>query len=995
MKNIRVLVLMILVAQVFTIFAQGRQLHVTRKDMLFAKPPASRVTLANPQQHVVQRNLSQVSYVGAARVASLASSPQISVGGSPYLITSGDFNGDGNRDIAAAISDRRTSGQYLSVLTGRGDTTFNPPITTPATFDKKTFMYAADLNKDGKDDVIMVRSGAVDIFISSGSGLFQSSISYADDVQNPAAVAIADVNGDGTVDLQIADALNGVLDMFLGNGDGTFQSALAFSVPTRSAFAVFADVNKDGKLDLVTDSAVYLRRSAGSFSPAIPLVGAPARSCRLLNDSIAAGDLNGDGYPDIVIAGCDSNQVTVFIANHNGGFQTGYRVWAGFGPQSVRIVDVNGDGIPDIVAFNLYPGDATVLMGDGRGNFRVPRVGYAFGGTMLQPAIIADFNHDGRPDIVGAYWGDGAQLSFLKGVGDGSFVAAQDYFPPQVNDVESSGMTLATADFNKDGRPDMVMGGVFGAGQDGNLGGDNNGVTVFLGTATGRLQQAGNYGTGGALSSVAVGDFNRDGNMDIVAADINTGAVNLFLGNGNGTFQDVQIFPSAPYGASGIVAGDFNRDGSLDVAVVGWPTGVYILLNNGRGQFQSPLYYGLNDDSWIIETADLTNDGNLDLVIPHLVANTFSVLLGNGDGTFQALPDFTNGSVSPGGVVLRDLNNDGKLDMAFTTMWGAAVALGNGDGTFQVPTFYDASHGSQLSSTGNLVLADVNGDGKLDLVFTNTGFGTVDVLPGNGDGTFGALSEFPAGAMAFDLLAVDLNGDGSPDLALASVLYPGVTTLLNNEGATVSLTASPNTASYGQPLALSATITASLQGGSMPTGSVTFLDNGATLGSVPVQANGTASLVISALAAATHGFSAVYSGDSHYFASASAVVKRQVQAPAYSLSVTPATRTIRSGQSTTFTITATSLNGLTGNVTFSCGTPPQGISCRMLQPSAWLLAGRSTTVQVTVTAAPARCSIAHSNSCRPPAFNRVLTVPVCSRGANMVKQVGLAVVIQK
>jgi predicted small lipoprotein YifL len=480
----------------------------------------------------------------------------------------------------------------------------------------------------------------------------------------------------------------------------------------------------------------------------------------------------------------------------------------------------------------------------------------------------------------------------------------------------------------------------------------NAGVTVFLGSTGGQLRPGANYGTGGQLASVAVGDFNRDGNADIVAADASTGNVNVFLGNGDGTFQQPQLFPSAPNGANAIVVADFNADGYPDVAVVGYPSGVYLLLNDGTGNFHASIVSALNDDAWAIAAGDLNADGIPDLVIPHFVPNTFSVLLGNGDGTFRALPDFTNGTVDLGGVTLRDLNGDGNLDLTFTTMQGVAVAFGNGDGTFQAPSVYDASHGSQLSEGGSLVLADLNADGILDIAFTNTGLQTVDILLGNGDGTFGSLSEFPAGAMPFDLIAADLNGDGSTDIATISLLYPGITTFLNYEGATISLTATPNPASYGQPVFLKASVTATLSAGSTLAGAVTFLDNGVALGSSSPDTNGNAELVLSALSIGAHTLTAVYSGDSRFSPATSMAIVERVQgnAPSYSLTADPSSTDLQPGQSVVFNITATSLNGFSGVVNFSCGELPTEISCSFAPTSVAVTAGQSASVQLIVTA---------------------------------------------
>ncbi|HVO62766.1 MAG TPA: FG-GAP-like repeat-containing protein [Terriglobales bacterium] len=951
MKPKALFLLLVLTSQLLTVTAGARQAS-PRRDLALAKATSATRTTKAAAPRSVRRNVSQSQVAGLSRGISFLVAPRIDVGGSPRFMVSGDFNGDGFKDIAALTYDSMTSNQYIAVLLGRGDTTFNSSVVTETAFDKKTLLYSGDVNHDGKDDVIVLRSGAFDVFLSTAGGSFQAPVTYQDDILDPAAVTLADINADGKLDLLMADGISGIVDRFLGNNDGTFQAAAALRIPVEFPFAVFADVNKDGNIDVVTGTQVILGSANGSFSMSIPLSTETHGNCTLPQASVAVGDLNADGNPDIVVSDC-MDHVSVFLGDGSGAFVKQAPIWSGFHPQTVHIADMNADGIPDIAVGDFYPGGISVLIGDGHGNFQAANSGWAFGGTMLEPFVIDDFNGDGHLDVVAASWTYQAQLSFLKGKADATFVAAKDYsLPQETRNLDSWGTSVATADFNKDGLADLVLGGIFIA-SDGNTV-QKSGVSVFLGTPGAISQPGMNYGSGGQLANVAVGDFDRDGNMDIVAADAATGVVNLFLGNGDGSFKDPQFFPSAPDGANAIIVADFNHDGAPDVAVAGYPNALYLLLNDKTGQFQAPIVYALNDDAWALAAGDINGDGKLDIVLPHFAANTFSVLLGNGDGSFRALPDFTNGSVDLGGVALRDLNGDGKLDLAFTIAQGAAVAFGNGDGTFQSPSVYDASHGSQLSEGGNLVIADFNGDGKLDIAFTNTGLQTLDVLLGNGDGSFASATEFPLGAMPFDVTTADLNGDGSQDIAATSLLYPGVITLLNSGGTAISVTTTPNPASYGQPVVLGASIVATVSGGNTLNGTVTFFDNGAALGSASPDANGNAWLAVSTLAVGSHTITAMYSGDSHLSPATSAAVLEQVQGdtPSYSLTADQTTTELQPGQSAIFNITATSLNGFSGVVNFSCGQVPEYISCNFGPASAVLAPGQQATTQLTVTVGP-------------------------------------------
>jgi serine/threonine protein kinase len=290
--------------------------------------------------------------------------------------------------------------------------------------------------------------------------------------------------------------------------------------------------------------------------------------------------------------------------------------------------------------------------------------------------------------------------------------------------------------------------------------------------------------------SVAVGDFNGDGKLDLAVANSGGGTVCILLGKGDGTFQPPVHYAVGQGPFSQVAVGDFNGDGELDLVVSNFGSNnVSVLLGNGDGTFQAASSYNVGTNPTSVAVADLNGDGKLDLVVSNqncshsggpCVAGTVSVLLGNGDGTFQAHKEYAAG-LGPNWVAVGDFNGDGKLDLAVVNGQGPnytsalLLLLGNGDGTFQAPTKY------ALKTNGTSVAAaDFNRDGKLDLAVVDN-IGLVSVFLGNGDGTFRTRVDYPAGFLPYGSIGIgDFNGDGSLDLAVASGGSNSVTILFGN-----------------------------------------------------------------------------------------------------------------------------------------------------------------------------------------------------------------------
>ena len=281
---------------------------------------------------------------------------------------------------------------------------------------------------------------------------------------------------------------------------------------------------------------------------------------------------------------------------------------------------------------------------------------------------------------------------------------------------------------------------------------------------------------GNIPTAFVLADFNRDGNIDLVAPLLNGSSVSF--GTGTGVFQQLTML--AGIGGGAIVSADFNGDGVSDIALAAG-TKVFVALSNGNGTFRSAVSYpvGSSYAQWSIVARDFNGDGNLDIATTNDEDGTVSVLLGNGDGTFRAARAWPAGT-SPSSLEMGDFNGDGKLDLVAlnrTSNSGTdavTLLLGNGDGTFRQPL-------TRLTGTGVAAVAagDFDGDARLDLAIADP-FGRVAVLLGNGDGTFGPAFEYPVGAFAQGIVVAEFNGDGKLDIATANTIDNTVSILLGN-----------------------------------------------------------------------------------------------------------------------------------------------------------------------------------------------------------------------
>jgi len=547
--------------------------------------------------------------------------------------------------------------------------------------------------------------------------------------------------------------------------------------------------------------------------------------------------------------------------------------------------------------------------------------GTGFASSLLLPVtsqntgntvLTADFNGDGFPDLV--ILGNNT-ISVLLGNGDGTFTAA----PSPSNDLPGA---IAVGDFNGDGIPDLAVAPVL----------DEGNSEVLLGNGDGTFSIAnGSLGIGSGVAtsnSIAAADFNGDGKLDIVEACASLGdqPCNLLLiqsGNGDGTFIEFSSVPLSFLGSQSMAVGDFNGDGQPDVAVTNSGTnGVNVFLNNGGGLSAVSAIPATGTGPTSIAAADFNGDGKLDLAVANYGSNNVTILLGNGDGTFTAAASPATGT-APNSVAVADFNGDGVPDLAVANAGSSNVTilLGNGDGTFTAAAGPAADTGST-----SVVLADFNGDGKEDLVVANSGDSSATALLAETALTIATVNNIsPVGAGTHLVKAIysgDANYGGSTSAAVSLTVAPPSITLSATPVSVVAGATGASTLTITPMNGFSGTVTLACDGVSMP-GSANDVPTCSSIPPVTISGNApaTATLSIQTQPGTTPAqyMEFMYAANSNLAAIADTTVVVTVTAPAPSFALTNTIVSIATpGGSGTSTITISPSSGFTGSVALSC-----------------------------------------------------------------------------
>ncbi|NJK61797.1 MAG: VCBS repeat-containing protein [Synechococcaceae cyanobacterium SM2_3_1] len=557
------------------------------------------------------------------------------------------------------------------------------------------------------------------------------------------------------------------------DGINNFGFNPVFSVGNRPVSVATGDFNGDGFPDVASANqygntvSILLGDGRGKVTSTSTIsVGSQP-------SQVVTGDFNGDGNLDLAVANTGSDTVSILLGNGNGGFTAASPVSVGPGPFSIAVGRVNGDNFSDLLVANLLANRVSVLLGFGNGQFSTPvndQVGIA-----PTAVVTGRFNGDNFLDwAVANSYSD--TVTVILGNGNGGILSKASFPTGNSGDTPTD---LATGRLNGDNFTDLVV-----------TNNNTNSVAVLLGNGTGAFSSPVMLPVGGNPYSVEVADLDGDNDDDLAvticsfdipdSSQCSGDSVNVLFREGSASFLPAVSFPTGN-GPRDLALADFDQSGTADFVVSsGIDNTVEFLFGNGQEDFRPIPGYPVGDQPIAATVGDFNGDSIPDIAVANRGDDTVSVLLGTGGGRFAPATSFGVGD-QPSDLVTADFDGDDQLDLAVTNYADNTLTLlrGNGNGGFIAPVNTPVG-----SNPVSILTADFDSDGFSDLFVINAGSQGGTFIYGEGDGLL-QLPEITGGVTPVAADAGDFNGDGRQDLVVANYIPNNVSVFLGNADRTI------------------------------------------------------------------------------------------------------------------------------------------------------------------------------------------------------------------
>ncbi|WP_304065242.1 FG-GAP-like repeat-containing protein [Pedobacter glucosidilyticus] len=791
---------------------------------------------------------------GSSGTVSFASKVDFTTSSSPYSVAIGDIDGDGKPDLAIASFNNGTVGVLrntgsIGVLSFSSIVNFTAGINPVA-------VAVGDIDGDGKPDLAVCNSSSSTVSVirntSSNSTLsFASKIDFATGT-NPNSVAIGDMDGDNKPDLTTANSHSNTVSVIRNTssiGVVSFDSKVDFVTNTRPSSVSISDIDGDGKLDLAVANGsagtVGVLRNTGSIG--IVSFASKVDFATVTSPfSVNIGDIDGDGKPDLAATNFNDNSVSVLRNTSSSGivsFASKVDITTGTNPYSVAIGDLDGDGKPDMAVTNFGSNSIAIL----RNTDLIPPTITSFSPLSAKPGDVititgTDFNATANNNVV--FFGTakatvtaasatsltvtvptGASYAPISVLNTGNSLSAQtlsnftptfspsktgisllDFSPRQDFSAGNSTYSVATGDLDGDGKLDMAA-----------VNYGSNTLSVFHNTSSsGSITSSSfatkvDFTTGTFPIAVSITDFDGDGKLDIVVANYGGHSVSVFRNTSTTGSITTSSFAAKVDFATGlqptsIAVGDFNKDGKPDIATANPGHNTFSVLQNTASSgsittnsFAAKVDFALASGAspQSITVGDIDGDGKLDIATANASINTVSIFQNTHVGgdisssSFATKVDF-NTELGPWAVSITDVDLDGKPELIVANRNNNSLSVfQNIHSTGNIASSSFATKVDFATGAGNgpyaLAIGDIDGDAKPDFATANANSGTVSIF--RNTSSVGSIStsslatrvNFNVGSSPLSIRIADLDGDSKPDIATANSQSNGVSVLRNTE----------------------------------------------------------------------------------------------------------------------------------------------------------------------------------------------------------------------